>query len=345
MAQEPRNLSTEKAPITFDHGPIATARSLSPAITALLFAVTPGAAVEDEPGVAQPPTVCADRTTFLRPEEARAGSRTGLLSRLFPAGDVFRPLLADMKEPRFYASLRWVDFEGPALPAGGEDNITAGLVALGQSFGVWGLRDPAGCSGIQVSLIGGAFSQFNLDAPSKDLINTDFIAGVQVAGRVGRGSARVRLFHQSSHLGDEFLLNNPKIDRENLSLEAVDVFLSVDGRLWRLFWRFYGGGGYIFNIDPDLDRGLAQWGVELEGPARPFIKETELRPVLGANFRSFEERDWTVTTSLKGGVEWDAGGTRRVRLLAVYLDGFIPFGQFFSTTKLTNFGLEAQFEF
>ncbi|MBI4512708.1 MAG: DUF1207 domain-containing protein [Gemmatimonadetes bacterium] len=218
------------------------------------------------------------------------------------------------------------------------------MVGLGETFGLWGLRQPRGCDGVQVSIVGGAFSQFNLDAPSSDLINTDFIGGLELTPRLGSWSARVRLFHQSSHLGDEFLLNNPGITREDLSIDAVDALLSVEGRVWRLFWRLYGGGGYIFSRE--VDPGVAQWGVELRGPLRRFVRGTQLQPVFGADFTTFDERDWGVTTSLKGGVEWATGPViRSVRLLAVYLDGFIPFGQFFSTTELTNFGLELQFDF
>jgi hypothetical protein len=35
----------------------------------------------------------------------------------------------------------------------------------------------------------------------------------------------VRLFHQSSHLGDEFLLRN-RVERINLSYESADLKLS-----------------------------------------------------------------------------------------------------------------------
>ena len=37
----------------------------------------------------------------------------------FPQGDLFRPPVADLRQPRFYISPRRVRFEGDALPAGG----------------------------------------------------------------------------------------------------------------------------------------------------------------------------------------------------------------------------------
>ncbi len=67
-------------------------------------------------------------------------------------------------------------------------------------------------------------------------------------------------------------------------------------------------------------------------------------PIFGADFNSLEERDWDVTTSLKGGMEWGVvDTTRRVRLLFVYLNGFVPFGQFFNTEKIESFGIELEF--
>jgi len=57
-----------------------------------------------------------------------------------------------------------------------------------------------------VSLFGAVFAQFNLDTPSFDLL-TPIISSAGADSTRGRWSGRVRFYHQSSHLGDEFLLN------------------------------------------------------------------------------------------------------------------------------------------
>ncbi len=264
---------------------------------------------------------------------------------VLPKGYVFRPLIADMKEPQFSLAYRRVRFRGQGLPAEGEgSDINVGIVALGGTFDLWKLKKPWWDFAAQVGLFGGVFSQFNLDTRSTDLINSDYQAGFPLTLRWGMFSSRLRLFHQSSHLGDEFLLRNPGVDREDLSFETVDGLFAAEGKWWRL----YGGGGYIFHSKSDLDRGLLQWGVELLGPTLPWEGpgQSRLRPIFGADFNSLEERDWDVTTSLKGGLEWgSAGETRRVRLLAVYLDGSAPFSQFFNTVEIESFGVELQFLF
>jgi hypothetical protein len=185
-----------------------------------------------------------------------------------------------------------------------------------------------------VGLLAGVFSQFNLDAPSSDLINTDFVVGIPVSWRSGNWSTRVRVYHQSSHLGDEFLLGRPGFNRVNLSYEEVEAILSYDYR-WA---RIYAGGGYLVHREPaSLDRSRVQWGVELRGPTlqSPILSQElaglRITPILGADFKTMEELKWIVNTNVVGGIEWSReGSTRRFRFLVNYYHGFNPYGQFFA---------------
>ncbi len=108
---------------------------------------------------------------------------------------------------------------------------------------------------------GALFAQFNMDSPSHDLINADYTVGIPLTFRYEEFSMRVRLYHQSSHLGDEYLLRyHPK--RVNLSYEAFSLLLARDfGR-----FRLYGGGEYRLDRDPStLSPGMAEWGLEYRG--------------------------------------------------------------------------------
>ncbi len=78
---------------------------------------------------------------------------------------------------------------------------------------------------------------------------------------------RVRLYYQSSHLGDEFILRNPDFNRINLSFEEIEALLSLDVK-WA---RIYGGGGYLIHREPALDRSRAQWDWNCEGLNPPFL--------------------------------------------------------------------------
>jgi hypothetical protein len=87
-----------------------------------------------------------------------------------------------------------------------------------------------------------------------------------------------------------------------------------------------------------------QWGGELRGPTVPsplLGKELTgllITPVLGADFKSFEEMNWIINTNVVAGVEWSReGSTRRFRFLLNYYHGFNPYGQFFQQ-KIESFG-------
>jgi hypothetical protein len=181
-----------------------------------------------------------------------------------------------------------------------------------------------------VSVAAGVFSQFNMQTPSNDLINTDFIIGFPLTWRAGPLSARARIYHQSSHLGDEFILRtNPT--RVNLSFEALELLGSWDvGGL-----RAYGGGEYIVRHEPaDLKPALLHAGLEYRHP-RPVVQVSGLgvgRVVAALDAKSSQERKWQTGWSVRAGLEFQPAGTGRARRLSVQLhgnDGPAPYGQFY----------------
>jgi hypothetical protein len=151
-------------------------------------------------------------------------------------------------------------------------------------------------------------------------------------------------------LGDEFLLGNPGFNRVNLSYEALEAILSLDAPGG--WGRVYAGGTYLVHRDPStLDRNGVQWGGELRGPdfAAPILGAQlpglRLRPVLGADFKTFEELSWNINTNVVTGLEWSrAGADRRFRLLVNYYYGFSQYGQFFAQkVEMVGVGLYLSF--
>jgi hypothetical protein len=295
---------------------------------------------------------CRYATISPAPRAPGPDAGSALAGVLLPDNDLFRPLLADQREPRFYADYRRVVFRGSQVLAEGHgSSIDAALVAFGGAFGIWGLRDPRDCDGVQVSVFGAVFAQFNLDANSADLLNADYFVGPELTLRRGPWSGRLRLYHQSSHLGDEFLLNyaiDHGVQRQDMSLEILDALASVENGWWRL----YGGGGAVVfsGKDPDLASrpGFFQWGLELRGPEwQPWawLRSTRLRPLFGANFMSVQANGWNVNSSLNGGLEWGSpNGGHRLRVLLEFQRGAVLFAQFF-LARTQNFGAVLQFEF
>ncbi|MDH5739112.1 MAG: DUF1207 domain-containing protein [Nitrospira sp.] len=259
----------------------------------------------------------------------------------FPSDDVFRPLLADPKQPQFFANWRSTRSRTDRTTS----NI--GSVAIGESFGFYTRRE--GCNGWQISLLTGIFAQFDLDEKNAQLVNTDFNVGIPITWRSGNWSARLRYYHQSSHIGDEFLGANPGFKPITFILEEVDAILSYDYR----WLRVYGGGGYLVHREPaTFDRGKVQWGFEARAPSMrtrilvPFLDRLVVTPVLSADFKSIQAHEWIIDTNVLGGFEWSrTGSLRRFRILANYFHGFNPYGLFAINQKIESIGLGAYFMF
>ena len=161
--------------------------------------------------------------------------------------------------------------------------------------------------------------------------------------RRGGVSSRVRIYHQSSHLGDELLLRPEPPERENLSFEAVDGVVSMDVG----FVRVYGGGGYYFGRDPvTLPRSLLHTGFELRPRAMArFGNVVTMRTIGGADLKAVKDSGWRVGVNVRAGLEFarppegEQTG-RRWCLLADFYDGPSPYGQFFtSDIRLVGIGL------
>jgi len=187
-----------------------------------------------------------------------------------PRGDVFCPLLADPKGQRSFVSyLHETSDQG---------DMNVGSVGISDAFGLLRVGGPKPGDGFQVSLAGSVFAQFDLGSSSYDLVNADYVIGLPINFRRRAFSMRFRLYHQSSHLGDEFLLreNNPTFVRENISFEAAEMILSLDGGPFRV----YGGGEYLLRREPkDLERYVAHGGVELACAAAGTIRHGRRRAI------------------------------------------------------------------
>ena len=289
-------------------------RSLPLLLLLALFASVPGSGLLAQDAASSGPALCG---SGIPESEAR-----GYVP--LPRGDVFCPLLADPKGVRSFVSYLRGDAE--------EFANDVGSVGIADVFGLlrFGGRRPG--NGVQLSLTGGVFAQFDLGSSSYDLINADYVIGLPLTLRVGGSSARLRVYHQSSHLGDEFLLRSDHPDRENLSFEALDLILSQDlGPL-----RVYGGGEYYLNRNPDnLPGKLAHAGLELRpAAALRFGTLGAVRFVAAGDVKAVSEEEWETGVSVRAGFEIGRareGGvpSRRWSLLYEFYDGPSPYGQFF----------------
>lgn len=240
-----------------------------------------------------------------------------------PSTQLFAPLRADPKEARFFVSALQTD---SALR-----DTTVGAVGFGEHFGLV-RRETASGEVWQLGISGAVFAQFDLEAASSDLINADYVIGLPLTWRRGDWSGRLRLYHQSSHLGDEFLLS-AQPQRVNLSFEAVEAIVAHDfGDL-----RLYGGGEILFDRDPaDLGKSLLHAGLDWRGRETAFRLGNHggARWVAGLDVKRWQQNDWAAQISAKVGLEFaplgeSARAGRRWNALLEFYDGPSPYGQFY----------------
>ena len=239
----------------------------------------------------------------------------------FPPNQIFCAILADPKEARSFVSLLQGTFRSIDDPSGKGSTIAS--VGLGDTFGLVRWRGPSANEGLQIDILGSIFAQFDLGAASNDLINADYLIGLPLTFRRSGFSTRVRVYHQSSHLGDEYLLRAEEIDRQNLSFESVELLVSQDVRLLRI----YAGGEQIFRREPKtLAHRLFHGGAEFRT-----ARTSRLQFVGGVDIKAPDFRDWSPAISGRVGLEMAREGYpgRLVTLMLEVYDGPSPYGQFF----------------
>lgn len=257
-----------------------------------------------------------------------AGALTlGALGLAAQAPPVFSPLLADPKEPQFFATYLWT--RSPRVAS------RLGSVGFGQTIALVRGRD------WDVGVAAGVFSQFNMASSTTDLLNTDYLIGIPVAYRRGTFATRIRVFHQSSHLGDEYMAHT-HAQRVDLTFEAVDLLVAHETPRWRA----YGGGDYVLVHSPsDLKPLALHGGLEYHQPSPllHFGRFTNGRLVAGVDAKSLQDRKWQVAWSVVSGLELGdpaaAPGTGwRWSVLIKAYTGPAPYGEFYRD-RVSSVGL------
>src|SRR4051794_24563497 len=205
----------------------------------------------------------------------------------FPVGGGFRSPVADPAEPRVFLGRLNVKRDA------GEFN--AARAGIGYDLGLVQLQGRRPDDGWQLGVFGSIDSLFNLDLPADALVNTDYRLGLPLSWRHGAFSARARVYHQSSHLGDELILGGNAPHRINMSYQAVDALVA-----WQYGgWHVYGGGSHVLTSSTDLYKGNGtQLGFDFVG-STSFLG---MRPTGGIDVKWLEAADWRSGVNVKLGM-------------------------------------------
>jgi hypothetical protein len=248
---------------------------------------------------------------------------------LLPHRDLFPPLVASPREPQFSARYEKNNTEL-------DGNYAASVNSFGDYLPIFEYTLDEERA-LQFSVDGALYAIFNLDTPSLDLFNMDFITGFSLSYQHNESlTFRARLFHVSSHLGDEFLIANPEVVRKNSSYEDFQVVgaYTIGG------WRFYGGGGHIVRSDPEIEAEpwSTKGGIEFRRPIGYFNMDA----LAAVEIQSVERMNWRLNRSVMAGIVVLQSETREVRFMGNYYSGGSQHGQFFRES-LEYFGLGVYF--
>lgn len=258
---------------------------------------------------------------------------------LFPRGHLFAPLIAAPREPQFRNSYLW------ARSASRDLDTRIAVTEPGGTLSLLRRRGARPGDGIELSIQASVAAQFDMASAHWDLLNADYTFSYPLSWRRGATSARFRFYHQSSHLGDEFLtFREPRPEfTESFRIESVDLMVARDvGR-----WRLYGGGEHAYSAAPaELARTRVQAGVEHTRPLARWGRVARAGPIVAANVSAADERGWTPGVSVRTGFEVGRGdaapGERhgaRYRALLEFYSGPAPYGQFFRFDRVTSIGV------
>lgn len=220
-------------------------------------------------------------------EHCAAGTDCWTFQRL-PDGLMFKSYLAGEKEPRF-ASV-WANLDGHGNIW---DSTLGGRVGLLR----WGTEDVVNPQGWQLDMEGGVMPRLDMESKN-DLMGADFRFGVPITYRDGGTSYKFAYYHISSHVGDEFLENNPGFQRDNFVREALALAISHEPTN---FTRVYAEVAYAFIDSGNAQPWEMQFGFEYSALASSGVYSS---PFLAMNWHIREELAYDGNITVQAGWQW-----------------------------------------
>lgn len=238
---------------------------------------------------------------------------------------LFRPFLADPRQITYSVGWR---FNDEVLVKNVIDISFGDDIAFYRwcNIGPWG-------GDLQIDLEGALWGCFDPLHDSAPLIDADYYVGFPLTYAIDRWQFRLRGYHISCHMGDEYLLNHPGFDRRNPSAEYLDFFVSHD---YTDEIRLYGGVGWVVAQDDSFHIGkfYAEAGTEIRLTGLGFIdcrQHIYGVPFYGMHFR-YRTHDFNRHLDATYALGYEFGKTcglcRRLRFFIEYHDGYSPDGQF-----------------
>lgn len=200
-------------------------------------------------------------------------------------------------------------------------------VSIGDQFSIYQFKIDSR-SRLYMGIEACVWAIFEARAKSLSLINADYFIALPLTYINDKFSMRLRVWHESSHLGDEFLLEHMNIKRLNPSMEVADISLSYD-----IVDRLTVFGGYSrvlrsdesYKIKPNgvfygFNYFLDVWKIK--------VCNLEATPYIATYFTNLEDNNWALDSSVAVGYQWDKLYGHKLRIYIEGHKGYSAEGQF-----------------
>ena len=182
------------------------------------------------------------------------------------------------------------------------------------------------------------YGRFSLDDAKSALISVDWVAALNTTAMLGPLALTVQLYHESSHLGDEYG-DRFQVRRLDWSREVVAGWATYEAGSWQLT----GGASYVIYDGLKLPRAGAALGVDVGGGGHRILARA-VEPVIGLYTEANAATGWRLSTSAKLGLALRGReGTRSIGVALIAHDGLSTQRQFFRQES-QYVGLEVRFD-
>lgn len=197
-----------------------------------------------------------------------------------------------------------------------------GEVVLGENFPLVALK--GGSRPIVLGIGSQVYGRFSLNDPKSALISTDWVVGINTTAALGAWVLTLEVYHESSHLGDEYGDRFPA-DRVDWTREVLGAWASYGvGN-----WRFTTGTSYVLVDELDLPAPAGAVGIDFRGRTRR-VFGGNIRPVAGIFTEASAATRWRVSSSAKLAVAFaTADDSHEISLGLIAHDGLSTQRQFF----------------
>lgn len=209
-------------------------------------------------------------------------------------------------------------------------------VALGENFPLFLLR--GGRHPVSLGFGPQVYARFSLGDSRTALISHDWVVSVNATGDFAPWDATIQLYHESSHLGDEY--------GDRFSTKRLDWSREVLS-LWTGYttgpWRLAGNLSYAILDQLGLPRAGAAAAVDFTSGSEGRPAGRRVRPAAGIYLAADAATAWRVSTSARVGLSLLQRSGRTVGLALIAHDGLSTQRQFYRRAS-RYLGLELRFD-